>query len=497
MIRKAISVLLACILALGISLFAFPSLPVLAATETLRPNAVGDETAIENSSEATHWEAVDEAAADGMATYVSQLAGVWKRDLYNLPAHSGTGTINSITVYYTAKLASDAGDCDTRASIKIDGITYDGDINNVGVAFIEKSEVWAENPASEAAWTWADIDDLQIGVSLWGRGIRLAICTQVYVVVDYTAATAPAITTDAATYVTESTARLNSTVDDDGNEACDVRFGYGTTTQANVAAYDIQTAWVENTYTTGQHPFVNIDSLNADDEYFFRVAIRNDHSTVEGGELTLDTEAAVGAPSNLKAYPGSVSVGLTWTTGTGSAETMIRYSEVTYPADETEGIEAYVGSLSSYTITGLVMGHTYYIVAIGKSGADYSATVEVLASTSVGEDVGEEPSDAETPTTWWQSPDYTGLSDLPLYDQVNDLFDAFEMPRGSGWFLGAILGCVVVGVAVYAVSRQPVAAVIALSVALTFASLIKLLPLFMMAFAVLFMIGVWQFGRSR
>lgn len=48
------------------------------------------------------------------------------------------------------------------------------------------SQEWATNPDDSQAWEWADIDDLQIGVSLVrthaGNYVK---CTQVYVVVDY------------------------------------------------------------------------------------------------------------------------------------------------------------------------------------------------------------------------------------------------------------------------------------------------------------------------
>jgi len=311
--------------------------------------------------------------------------------------------------------------------------------------------------------------------------------------------TAPAITTNAATYVAKTTARLNSIVTDDGGEPCDVRFGYGTTTQtaANFELYDTKTAWVENTYTTGQHPYVDIASLVANTGYFYRAQIRNGHSTVTSvGEIEFTTLVDFNPPTNLKAYPGSTTVGLTWTKGVGTTNTMVRYSEVTYPANETAGTHAYTGTLGSCTITGLTSGHTYYIVAIGRDNGNYTATVEVMATTTAGAVAEDEPTDPTMPTGWFQSPDYTGLSGLPLYDQMNDLFDAFELPRASGWFLSAILGCVVIGAIVFVISRHPTPAVITLAVSLAIFSLIKLLPLYMMAFTVLFIIGVWQLGRE-
>ncbi|GAH55761.1 unnamed protein product, partial [marine sediment metagenome] len=72
----------------------------------------------------------------------------------------------------------------------------------------------------------------------------------------------------------------------------------------------------------------------------------------------------------------------------------------------------------------------------------------------------------------------------------------YEIPEASGWFFSAILGCIFFGVLVYAISRQPTVALIALGVILAIASLIKLLPLYMMAFTVVFIIGAFQLREA-
>lgn len=306
------------------------------------------------------------------------------------------------------------------------------------------------------------------------------------------AVVAPTVTTNAATYVAKYTARLNSTLVNDGNEDCTVQFQY----------YTGAGTWTDNEtgfagdYVSGNTPYVDIDSLAHTTLYHFRVQANNSQGTTSGASVDFTTTAGVSAPTNFKAFPSATIVGLTWTKGAGATDTMIRYSETSYPADETEGALAYLGPLASYTITGLTAGHTYYIVAISKSGVDYSAPVQVLATTTAGAPVGEEPTDPTMPTGWFQSPDHTGLSGLPLYDQMNDLFVAFDIPLASGWFFAAILGCVILGAVVFVISRHPTPAVITLAVAMAIASLIKLLPLYMMAFSVVFIIGVWQLGRE-
>lgn len=600
MIKKAlIGLLLAIFLARGVSV------PVLAAdpTETLRPNAAGDETTVEDQfpDSGSHWEKVDEASPDD-DTYVYGFTG---RDLYNLPASSGSGTINFIKVYFRARDVY--GTNTIKPSIKSDGIVTDGIGIDPSDTYATYSQQWNTNPADHQAWEWSDIDALQIGI--WLAGLQTIVyCTQVYVVVDHSPASptvttqavtdifsttatghgevtdigdanctkrgvvydtgshgdpgntapvdsgyanyeedspgpfgavaftrdltgldpgqtyyvrayayneygygyggetsfitdliAPSIDSEAATYVAQTTAQLNSTVTDDGGEPCDVRFGYGDETQVagNVAfeLYDTKTEWVLDEYETGEHPFFEADGLTLNDDYFYRVQIKNSEGTLvpSADEIEFHTETDFAAPTNLKAYPTDTTVGLTWTKNAGATYTMIRYSETDYPADRTEGTFAVLTIQANYTITGLTPGETYYIVAISRSGAEYAVPpTEVMATTTAGAPPEEGPSESPMPTTWFQSPNYANLSDLPGFDQINAFFDAFEFPRASGWFLSAILGCIFSAILIYAISRQPTIALVALGLFLAIASLIKLLPLYMMAFTVVFIIGAFK-----
>ena len=70
------------------------------ATETLRPNAVGDETNITGESAVVdHYTLVDEAETDDDSTYVYENTDTYHRDLYGVENHSvGSGTINNIKV---------------------------------------------------------------------------------------------------------------------------------------------------------------------------------------------------------------------------------------------------------------------------------------------------------------------------------------------------------------------------------------------------------------
>ena len=164
------------------------------ATETLRPNAAGDLTDITDQVPGStfHWDKVDEAGVngDGNTTYVrNKASSPTQIDLYNLPASSGAGEINKITLYFSVRSGFDvdshrgaikAGGTVTRTGWK-NPATYFG-LNTWGTYPHE----WALNPTDSEAWEWADIDDLQIGIWMVYSTVLVYACTQVYVEVDYT-----------------------------------------------------------------------------------------------------------------------------------------------------------------------------------------------------------------------------------------------------------------------------------------------------------------------
>lgn len=157
------------------------------ATETLRPDAAGDETSItyQYPDSTYHWDKVDEAVADDSDTSVYEELAVYARDLYNLPASSGSGTINFIKVYFGCR--GWHADCRAKPSLKSNSTVTDGtEITPSIGSYTTYSQQWNTNPADAGAWEWADIDALQIGVYLLGAtGGYASACTQVYVEIDY------------------------------------------------------------------------------------------------------------------------------------------------------------------------------------------------------------------------------------------------------------------------------------------------------------------------
>jgi len=162
--------------------------PPAAGTETLRPTASGDETIIADQfpDSGAHWDKVDEATADGDSTYISTEWYEWEEDLYNIADSIGSGDINYVRVYYVARAEANPSQTTAYVHIKTNGVEYDGSEDTMTTGYATYSYQWSTNPQTSDAWTWAEIDALQIGVGLrrpspnkWTR------VTQVYAEVNY------------------------------------------------------------------------------------------------------------------------------------------------------------------------------------------------------------------------------------------------------------------------------------------------------------------------
>jgi hypothetical protein len=149
------------------------------ATETLRPNTTGDSgTFTDFPAAGANWEKCDEEVADDNTTYV-----------YNItdPTFDVGATINSVTVYWRCFRAG------TNYKIGYYGIksgateSWTGP-TTFGAAYADYSTVYNTNPDTGLAWTKAAITALQVGVKTAADATPGMTCTQIYAVVDYTAA---------------------------------------------------------------------------------------------------------------------------------------------------------------------------------------------------------------------------------------------------------------------------------------------------------------------
>jgi uncharacterized delta-60 repeat protein len=154
-------------------------------TETLRPVGPGNATNWNQSpASGSNWDKVDEVTRDDDTTYVYTSSSVY--DLYEVADHStGSGTINSVTIHAWA--ARETGIMSGgRTMLRTQSTNYAGTntiVNATAPTYEEITEVYANNPNTGTAWSWTQVDAMEIGFARSAGNMR---CTQIYVVVDYT-----------------------------------------------------------------------------------------------------------------------------------------------------------------------------------------------------------------------------------------------------------------------------------------------------------------------
>jgi len=162
------------------------------ATETLRPDGVGDETLIDDQYPLTgaHYDKVDDADGhDGDSTYVSTEWWEYQEDLYTMANHStGSGVINYVRVYAVAKAETVfKQNTNLRIHIKTNGVEYNESEAQTTTSYATYSNQWDNNPETGQPWTWSEIDALQIGVGIrYPKTNNWTRVTQVYAEVNYT-----------------------------------------------------------------------------------------------------------------------------------------------------------------------------------------------------------------------------------------------------------------------------------------------------------------------
>jgi hypothetical protein len=289
----------------------------------------------------------------------------------------------------------------------------------------------------------------------------------------------PDISTVDASNVASTSARLNAALEYDGGDDCTIKFGWGLSNKTHVEDYDSYET-LPGTYSTGTYPYLAVAGLVAGYTYYFRVSATNLIGTVEGDELTFNTTVSLSAPTNLIGYPEATTISLSWAKGTGSTNTLARYGTTDYPATNTSGTEAYFGPGSTYTITGLTSGKTYYISLWGESGGNFSSTYTTLLMTTSASGAGTIPDIdvPDQPSRWLSAPDYTTMDGLIIiYDAFNTIADTGEVPRETAWFLLALGLSFVAGLLAYlGLGRKLLIGMIVLTMALAFGYFVKLIP---------------------
>jgi hypothetical protein len=150
-------------------------------TLTLRPNADGAFTQWIALGGGVHYDEVYEAICDNYTTTIREATN-GDKDYFHLPNHTTEiGTITKVEVFACCgngdagvKLVIYDTSSTNRQTFSVSWIVADG--------WNMKSHVFATNPDG-GAWTWADIDDLQIGVEKESGG--MPYISQMYVEVTY------------------------------------------------------------------------------------------------------------------------------------------------------------------------------------------------------------------------------------------------------------------------------------------------------------------------
>ena len=158
----------------------------------LSPTANGDEITIDNQypSSGDHYDKVDDIWNNpDIGTFIQHTStSTWGRDLYVIQDPIvNTGSIDSITIYLRTFLGDGADYDYAKPSLKTNGSVVDGNlISSKEGIWAYHSQTWTTNPVTGSNWTWSDINNLQIGVSLKrGTGSINTRCSQVYVKVLY------------------------------------------------------------------------------------------------------------------------------------------------------------------------------------------------------------------------------------------------------------------------------------------------------------------------
>jgi len=138
----------------------------------LIPEANGCNIDFTPVGEANNWECVDDPRdmPDNDITYVYSSASLAKYDLYELPNHTTeTGTINYVQVYARGKSQEFAQHEDGIYKILLTdnacvNIFKSDDVDLAASTYKTYNKVWTANERTGDAFTWDEIDDLEIGV---------------------------------------------------------------------------------------------------------------------------------------------------------------------------------------------------------------------------------------------------------------------------------------------------------------------------------------------
>lgn len=366
------------------------------ATLTLRPNAAGDICNVPfqiGDACPDHYKNVDEVTPDEGTTQVYSAAyshNATPHDLYNIENHTTeVGAITNVRVY--ARMRDNATNrLVDRAYLhmKTGGTNYFKRFT-LTTSWANYYEDWAINPQTSLAWTWDDIDALQIGLGLFnprrpssGWSGKYEYCTQMWIEVTHVVIVAPAVTTDPATGVGTNAATLNGTLDNDGGEACDCGFEWGET-----IAYGNTTP--TQSRTTGQTFSQAITGLSPGVTYHFRAIATNSAGTSYGSDETFTTLTDPTTTTNPATSLEKTAATLNGTLdddGNEACDCGFEYGETTAYGTTTPTESKNTGETFSQDISDLTPGKHYHFraIATNSAGTSYGSNRQFFAKLKGG-----------------------------------------------------------------------------------------------------------------
>lgn len=298
--------------------------------------------------------------------------------------------------------------------------------------------------------------------------------------------TDPAVTTNPATYVLVSSARLNGLLSSDGGEACNVGFEYSLW---NGSAWGTAVATANQSKVSGETFFNDLSGLANSSTYRFRALAGNSHTTVYGAYINFSTTTTVYPPTNMLCSPHSTSIDLSWTKGVNSVNTSIRWKTGGYPTDISDGTGLPNQSGGSYSHTGLASGTSYYYRLWGVDGTVISTTNSTLICTTLAPISNTSTVTPPTvPDNWAGAVDDSELAVLPIYGVGNEIADTINVPHPTFWMWSGIGFIILLSIVVYARTKNLFLTVLLATVVMVALGVLKVVPLLTVA---IFLLGVF------
>lgn len=148
--------------------------------EILRPEGSGSSTALLDENCSGNWSCVDEPSPDDDGTFVKGEGNSWKDDSYATEDHAtGSGIVDSIKIYI---YGNGGGSKKIRTYLRTNSQNFQGNQITPSSSYTYYSTTYVNNPATGTAWSWSEIDAIEIGCGIRREGK----VTQVYLEVYYT-----------------------------------------------------------------------------------------------------------------------------------------------------------------------------------------------------------------------------------------------------------------------------------------------------------------------